>query len=123
MPPPHTPQHVIDAMQVVADHCRKVGYVGVYVADTGGASFYHDCPIKERGELLAEISRLIDVIGDIAPEKCILATLSCRARLARKEAYREMRNWPTPSEEQAEYEELRRRDEEAFAKWKEGSRR
>lgn len=51
-PPPHTPQPVIDAIHVIASHCRDAGLVGAYVAQTGGASFYGECPVKERGELL-----------------------------------------------------------------------
>lgn len=52
-------------MQVVSDHCRKVGYVGVYVAATGGAIFHRECPVKERGELLADLSDAMEYRDDL----------------------------------------------------------
>jgi hypothetical protein len=60
-----TPQATLDAMQVIAADLRARGYVGCYVADTGGGSFYHEWPMTtwERA-LRADLLVLAQAAGE-----------------------------------------------------------
>ncbi len=54
--PKPTPPHVFDAMDVISEHLKRAGYVGVYIGDTGGAVFYRDCPLKRTQHLLEQLA-------------------------------------------------------------------
>lgn len=53
-----TPQHVYEAIQVVAGWCQEIGAVEVLVAPTGGAAFHAERYFDQFSRACAEIERL-----------------------------------------------------------------
>lgn len=53
-----TPQHVYEAIQIVAGWCQEIGAVEVLVAPTGGAAFHAERYFDQFSRACAEIERL-----------------------------------------------------------------
>lgn len=106
-PPEPTPQHVIDAMVVVSNHLRAVGYQSVVIGqEPGGAIFGVRSILDEKRELLEMFQRVINENNRIQHQRA-------QARGLLRKCYPFV-GWSKPDWFDAEYDRVMKRGKARF---------